>query len=80
MGNVGIDEAAHHVGDGIDFTHVGEKLVAESLALGGAAHEAGDIDEVEPRRFDPGGSGELCQHVETRIGHHHFARRSARSC
>jgi len=58
---------------GVDFTHVGEKLVAESLALGGAAHEAGDIDEVEPRRFDPGGSGELCQHVETRIGHHHFA-------
>src|SRR3546814_6206717 len=32
-------EAAQHVDDGVDLADVGEKLVAEALALGGAAHE-----------------------------------------
>ena len=39
-------EAAHDVGDGVGLADVGEELVAEALALGGAAHEAGDVDEV----------------------------------
>ena len=73
MRNVGIEEAAHHVRDGIDFTHMGKKLVAETLALGGAAHEASDIDEGEPCRLDFGGLGEPCEHVEARIGHHDLA-------
>ena len=33
-------EAAHHVGDGVDLADVGQELVAEALALGGAAHQA----------------------------------------
>ena len=45
MGDVGVLEAAHHMGDGVDLADVGEELVAEPLALGGAAHEAGDVDE-----------------------------------
>ena len=33
MGDVGVLEAAHHVGDGVDLADVGEELVAETLAL-----------------------------------------------
>src|SRR5262249_16808375 len=68
-----IDEAAHHMRDGVDLTDVGEKLVAETFALGGAAHEARDIDEGESRRLDPRRLREFRQHVEARIGHHHLA-------
>ena len=52
MGDVGILEAAHHVRDGVDLADMGEELVAEAFAPGGAAHQAGDIDEGEPRRLD----------------------------
>ena len=50
VGDVGILEAAQHVGDGVALADVGEELVAEALALAGAAHQAGDIDEGDPRR------------------------------
>jgi hypothetical protein len=33
--------------DGIDFADIGEELVAETLTLGGATHQAGDIDEFQ---------------------------------
>ena len=45
MGDVAVLEAAHHMGDGVAFADVGEELVAEPLALRGAAHQAGDVDE-----------------------------------
>ncbi len=50
--DVGILEAAHHVGDGVDLADIGEELVAEPLAFGSAAHQAGDVDEGQPRRHD----------------------------
>ena len=31
--------------DGVDLAHMGEELVAKTLAARGAGHEAGDIDE-----------------------------------
>ena len=52
MGDVGILEAAHHMRDRVDLADGGEKLVAEALALGGAAHQAGDIDKGQPGRDD----------------------------
>ena len=73
MGDVAVLEAAHHMGDGVDLADVGEELVAEPLALRGAAHQAGDVDEGEPRRHDLHGLGELRQRVEPRIGHRHLA-------
>ena len=73
MGDVAVVETAHHVGDGVDFADVGEELVAEPLALGGAAHQACDVDEGQARRNDLRGFGELGQHVEARIGHRDFA-------
>ena len=52
MGDVAVLEAAHDMGDGVAFADIGEELVAEPLALRGAAHEAGDVDEGQPRRDD----------------------------
>ena len=50
-----------------------EELVAEALALGGAAHEAGDIDEGEPGRDDFLRARDLRQRVEARVRHRHVA-------
>ena len=47
MGDVGILEAAQHVDDGIDLADIGEELVAQALALAGAAHQPGDVDEFQ---------------------------------
>ena len=52
VGDVVVLEAAHHMRDGVDLADVGEELVAEALALGGAAHQPGDVDEGQPRRHD----------------------------
>jgi hypothetical protein len=45
MGDVAVLEAAHDMGDRVALADVGEELVAEALALRGAAHQAGDVDE-----------------------------------
>ena len=45
-------EAAHHVRDRIGLADVREELVAEALALRGAGHQAGDVDELDRRRHD----------------------------
>ena len=73
MGDVGILEAAHHMRDGVDLADVGEELVAEAFALGGAAHEAGDVDEGQPGRDDLRRFGDRRELVEPRIGHGDFA-------
>ena len=69
MGDVVIFETAHDMGDSVAFADIGKKLIAEALALRSAAHEAGDIDESQPRRDDFFGAGNLRQHVKPRIGH-----------
>ena len=73
MGDVGILKAAHHMRDRIDLADGGEELVAEAFALGRAAHEAGDIDEGQPRRDDLRGLGDRGELVEPRIGHRDLA-------
>ena len=45
-------EAADDVRDRVGLADVREELVAEALALGCAAHEAGDVDEVDRRGDD----------------------------
>jgi hypothetical protein len=52
MGHVTVLETAQDVGDGVDLADIGEELVAETLALGRAFHEARDIDEGHPRGND----------------------------
>ena len=73
MGDIGILEAAHHMGDGVDFADIAEKLIAEPLAFGGAAHQARDIDEGQPRRHDHRRFGQRRQRVEPAIRHRHLA-------
>ncbi len=55
--------------DRIDLADIAEKLVAEPLPLGGAAHETGNVDEGKTRRHDHGGFGKAGEGVEARIGH-----------
>jgi len=52
MGDVAVLEAAHDMGDGVALPDVGEELVAQALALGGAAHQPGDVDEGQAGRDD----------------------------
>ena len=51
--DIGVFEAAHHVGDGIGLADVGEELVAQSFAFGRARHQPGDVDELDDRRDRP---------------------------
>jgi hypothetical protein len=52
MGDVAVLEAAQHMDDGVDLADIGEELVAQPLALRGAAHQAGDVDEFQAGRHD----------------------------
>ena len=69
MGHVVVLEAAQHVGDGVDLADVAEELVAEPFALGGAAHQPGDVDEGEPRRDDLRRLGDRGELLQPLIGH-----------
>ena len=76
VGNVDdivIDEAAHHMGDGVAFTDVGEEFVAKAFALGSAGDEAGNVDEFNCCghhffRFD-----DFRQCIESQIRYRHDA-------
>ncbi len=73
MGDVVVLEAAQHMRHGIDFADIGQELVAQAFALGGAAHQAGDVDEGDAGRNDLASTGDLGQHFQPRIGHGHVA-------
>ncbi len=47
VSDVAVLETAQHVDDGVDLADVGEKLVAETLALRGTPDQPGDIDEFQ---------------------------------
>ncbi len=49
VGHVAALETAQDVDDGVHLADVGEELVAEAFALGRAADEAGDVDELDLR-------------------------------
>ena len=73
MGDVAVLETAHDMGDRVAFADGGEKLVAEPLALRGAAHQAGDVDEGQARRDDLLRVGDARQNLQPRIGHRDVA-------
>ena len=66
--HVRVVEAADHVDDRVDFTDVRQELVAESLALGRALDQAGDVHELDHRRDLLLGLDELVQPLEARVG------------
>ncbi len=73
MNHVVVLEAAKHIGDGIDLADVGEELVAEPFALGGAAHQPGDVDEGQPCGDHLSGLGNSGELVEARVGDRNLA-------
>ena len=66
MGDVAVLEAAQHMGDGVDLADVAEELVAEALAVRRAAHQAGDVDELELGRHDLRRLAELARRMSSR--------------
>ena len=51
MRHAAVLEAAQHMGDGVHFADIGEETVAQPLAARGAAHQPGDIDELQEGRL-----------------------------
>ena len=73
MVHVGVFETAHHLDDGVNFADMGEKLIAQPLALARAFDQTGDVDELDHGRDDHVGFDHLLQHLQPRIGHGHHA-------
>ncbi len=73
MNNIVVLEAADDIGHSVDLADHGEELIAEAFALGGAAHQAGNIDEGEARRDDLRGLADRRQRVEPLVRHGHVA-------
>ena len=72
MDNIRVLEAADHVDNGVHLPDVGQELVAQSLPLGGALDQPGDVHKLD----DGGGHlvglvhlGQLVQPL-VRDGHH----------
>ncbi len=68
-----IFEAAHDVNDGVHFADIGEELIAQSLALGGAFHEAGNVDKLDGGGSGLGGAGQLGDPREPLVRNGHDA-------
>ena len=73
MGDVVVDETACDEGHRVTVADVGQELVAQTLALGRAAHQAGDIHEVDPRRDDFFRRDDRRQRVQPWLRHRHIA-------
>ena len=73
MGHIAIFETAQHMGNGIAFADVGQKLVAQPFALGRTPHQSRDIDKGHPRGNDLPGRSNRRQFVQPVIRHSHLA-------
>ena len=73
MGDVIVLEAAQHMHDGIHLADIRQELVAQPLPARGAAHEAGNVHEVDAGRDDFLRTCDLGNLVLARIGNRHFA-------
>src|SRR2546423_12490361 len=65
--HVSVLETAHDLDDGVYFADVAEKLIAEAFTCARAFYQAGDVDELNCRRRDFLGFGELSQLLQTQI-------------
>ena len=68
VGDVRVGEHAHHLADRVGLADVGEELVAQALALRGAADQAGDVGEPHRGRHDPRRVVQLGQLGQARVG------------
>ena len=67
--HVVVVEAADDLEDGVALADVAEELVAQALALAGAAHQARDVGEVDRRVHDAPALADLGQLLHARVGH-----------
>ena len=73
VGDVLVAEDAGHLADRGGLADVGEELVAQALALRGAAHDAGDVDELDGGRQHLGRPEHLRELREPLVGDAHDA-------
>ena len=73
VGDVFVLKAAHNVHNGVHLADVGQELIAQSLALGRAAHQTGDIDKLDDGRGDLFGIIHLGQHIQPLVRNRHHA-------
>ena len=71
MGDVAILEAAQHLQHRVDLADRPQELVAQPFALGGTAHQPGNVLDLELRRHDLGRLADLRQRVQPRVRHRH---------
>ena len=69
VGHIAAFEAAQHMNDRVDLADVGEELVAEAFALARAAHQPGDVNELDLRLDFLRRLGDLADLVEAGVGH-----------
>ena len=62
-------EAADDLHDRVRLAYVREELIAEALALRRAAHETGDVNELDGRWDDDVSFYKLRERFETLVGH-----------
>ena len=66
--DVRVAEEAHDFTDGIGFADVRKELVAQALALAGARHQTGDVDELDRCGNDLGRMVDFGQLLQTIVG------------
>ena len=71
--HVVVGEHPHHLADRVALADVGQELVAQPGALGGALDDPGDVDERHRRGHDLLRVEQLGQLVQPRIGQRHHA-------
>ena len=71
--DVGVLEVAHDLADGIAVADVRQELVAKALALVGALHQAGDVNELDRGGHDLCRVHHLGEFVEALVGDVHHA-------
>ena len=73
MDDVVVVKAAYHVDDRVTFADVRQEFVAQSLALGRALDQTGDIDEFDGGRGVLVGIIHLGEFVQSLVRHRYHA-------
>ena len=71
MHNVIVFKSTHDFADRVGLADVGQELVAQAFALGGALDDAGDVHEGHRGRHDLLGVNQLGQHRQTIVRQRH---------
>ncbi len=50
MNNMIIIETANNMNNGVNFTNIGQKFIAQALTLAGAFNQPGDISKIDDSR------------------------------